>query len=195
MMTTGVSPIPKNPDMPRINFKKEGLFDPYAPLFSDMIAGNYEEWTVSNRTFSDHPFHIHQNHFLVTKINGITLPRPEWHDTLIVPGAVPQPLGPYVDKDPIVDINGRRRSPFEKAHWGSITFRTYLNPVTAGCFVMHCHTLTHEDLGMIQRVDILPAKGQSSGCKLPEASDRASLSYIERLLAGRRQFAICSALR
>jgi FtsP/CotA-like multicopper oxidase with cupredoxin domain len=52
-----------------------------------MIAGNYEEWTVYNRTFSDHPFHIHQNHMLVTKINGITLPLPEWHDTLDVPAA------------------------------------------------------------------------------------------------------------
>jgi FtsP/CotA-like multicopper oxidase with cupredoxin domain len=90
-------PNPGNPAMPRINFKKSGLFDPDTPLFSDMIAGNYEEWTVTNRSFSDHPFHIHQNHVLVTKINGIALPRPEWHDTLIVPSAVPQPAGPYED--------------------------------------------------------------------------------------------------
>ncbi len=32
---------------------------------------------------------------------------------------------------------------------------------------MHCHTLTHEDLGMMQRLDILPAKGQPSGCEVP----------------------------
>ena len=44
---------PGNPDMPRVNFKKEGLFDPTQPLFPDMIAGNYEEWTVYNRSFSD----------------------------------------------------------------------------------------------------------------------------------------------
>ena len=42
-----------NPAMPRINFKKEGLFDPNDPLFPDMIAGNYEEWTVYNQSFSD----------------------------------------------------------------------------------------------------------------------------------------------
>ena len=77
-----------NQSMPRINFQKEGLFDPTKPLFPDMIAGNYEEWTVSNRSFSTHPFHIHQNHMLITKINGITLPLPEWHDTLLVPAAL-----------------------------------------------------------------------------------------------------------
>ena len=59
-----------DPKVPLVGFKKEGLFTPDQPLFPDMIAGNYEEWTVVNRSFSDHPFHIHQNHFLVTKING-----------------------------------------------------------------------------------------------------------------------------
>jgi len=53
---------------------------------------------------------------------------------------------------------------------GSITFRTYFNPVTVGCFVAHCHTLDHEDLGMMQRMDILPAPGQPSGCNLDQAS-------------------------
>ena len=43
---------------------------------------------------------------------------------------------------------------------GSITFRIYFDPISVGCFVMHCHTLTHEDLGMMQRLDILPAKGE-----------------------------------
>jgi FtsP/CotA-like multicopper oxidase with cupredoxin domain len=177
--------------MPLVNFKKEGLFDPNDPLFPDMIAGNYEEWTVYNRSFSDHPFHIHQNHVLVTRINGITLPVPEWHDTLVVPGAIVpnvtlpgaiqngQPIFPL---PPIVNIN--------QANFGSITFRTYLNPVTAGCFVMHCHILNHEDIGMMQRVDVLPAPGQSSGC-VPESMNHASLR--DRLFADRGNFQICSA--
>jgi FtsP/CotA-like multicopper oxidase with cupredoxin domain len=64
--------VPNNdPNMPRINFQKEGLFTPDQPLFEDMIADNYEEWTVINRSFSDHPFHIHQNHF----VNSIVSPR------------------------------------------------------------------------------------------------------------------------
>jgi FtsP/CotA-like multicopper oxidase with cupredoxin domain len=148
--------------MPLIDFKKDGLFNPNQPLFDDMIAGHYEEWTVINRSFSDHPFHIHQNPFLLTHINGIKLDRPEWHDTILVPGGQPQPTGlagepdqPNLNKN--VDI-------------GSITFRIYFNPETVGCFVMHCHSLTHEDLGMMQRLDILPAKNQPSGC-VPETMD------------------------
>jgi FtsP/CotA-like multicopper oxidase with cupredoxin domain len=168
--------------MPRVNFKKEGLFDASQPLFPDMVAGNYEEWTVFNRSFTDHPFHIHQNHVLITKINGITLPQPEWHDTLDVPGALPQPTQPT---GPPVNINDSTP--------GSITFRTYFNPVTVGCFVAHCHTLDHEDLGMMQRIDILPAAGQPSGCKLDE--NAAAMPLIERVIASRGGFQICSAVR
>ena len=176
---------PGNPDMPRVNFKKEGLFDPTQPLFPDMIAGNYEEWTVYNRSFSDHPFHIHQNHVLVTKINGIPLPQPEWHDTLNVPAVVCPENGnpPATCQNPVI-INNLPA--------GSITFRTYFNPVTVGCFVAHCHTLDHEDLGMMQRMDILPAPGQPSGCNLDQA-DAAPL--IESFIASRGSFQICSASR
>jgi FtsP/CotA-like multicopper oxidase with cupredoxin domain len=183
-----------NPDMPLINFQKEGLFDPNEPLFSDMIAGNYEEWTVINRSFSDHPFHIHQNHFLVTKINDTTLPIPEWHDTINVPGAVSSdspvgiPLGPTEPpfNAPFVNLND--------AQFGSITFRMYLNPVTVGCLVMHCHTLNHEDIGMMQRLDILPAPGQPSGC-VPETMAHGRLPFLQGLFAGIGKFQICSGLR
>jgi FtsP/CotA-like multicopper oxidase with cupredoxin domain len=143
-----------NPNMPLIDFQKDGLFNPDQPLFDDMIANNYEEWTVINRSFSDHPFHMHQNPFLLTKINGQTLSTPEWHDTIIVPGVVVPPGGSAPN------INDQT--------FGSITFRIHFNPVTVGCFVMHCHTISHEDLGMMQRLDILPGPNQPSGC-VPEA--------------------------
>jgi FtsP/CotA-like multicopper oxidase with cupredoxin domain len=169
-----------DPDMPRVNFKKEGLFDPTQPLFPDMIAGNYEEWTVYNRSLSDHPFHLHQNHVLITKINGITLPQPEWHDTLNVPAIV-------CTKDPACGFPEN----VNNAPPGSITFRTYFNPVTVGCFVAHCHTIDHEDLGMMQRMDILPAPGQPSGCKLD--GDLAVKPDFGKLLATRGQFRICSS--
>jgi FtsP/CotA-like multicopper oxidase with cupredoxin domain len=147
-------PNPADPEMPRVDFKKEALFAPGQPLFDDLVADTYEEWTVVNRSFSDHPFHMHQNPVLVTHINGQTLASPEWHDTLVVPGSVPQPTGP---EPPQPNIN-------EVQH-GSITFRTYFKPVTAGCFVMHCHILSHEDLGMMQRLDILPGPDQPSQCE------------------------------
>jgi FtsP/CotA-like multicopper oxidase with cupredoxin domain len=151
----GVPSDPADPNMPLVDFQKEGLFAPDQPLFPDMVADTYEEWTVINRSFSDHPFHMHQNPFLVTMINGHTLPIPEWHDTMIVPGAVKQPTGPGVPPDQ-PNIND--------VQYGWITFRTYFKPITAGCFVMHCHILTHEDLGMMQRVDLLPGPDQPSDC-------------------------------
>lgn len=133
-----------NPEMPLIDFQKEGLFTANEPLFT-MTAGNIEEWTIINRSFSDHPFHIHVNPFLVTHINGQPLPQPEWRDTIIVPGAQPQPVGGDPNSLPITSPD---------VTFGSITFRTHLDPDTTGSTVMHCHILTHEDISMMQRIDI-----------------------------------------
>jgi FtsP/CotA-like multicopper oxidase with cupredoxin domain len=38
---------------------------------------------------------------------------------------------------------------------GSITYLTEFDPTLTGSTVMHCHILTHEDLGMMQLIDIL----------------------------------------
>jgi FtsP/CotA-like multicopper oxidase with cupredoxin domain len=132
-----------DPAEPLVNFQKDGLFVEDEPLFDNMIVGNFEEWTVINRSFSDHTFHIHQNPFLVTHVNGTPLSVPEWHDTIIVPAARPQP-GQN-------DIN--------EATFGSITFRTNYDPVTVGSFVTHCHVLNHEDIGMMQRLEIRDRSG------------------------------------
>jgi FtsP/CotA-like multicopper oxidase with cupredoxin domain len=137
---TGVPSNPPNPAMPLIDFMKEGLFDDNVPLFDDMVVNNYEQWTVVNKSFSDHVFHIHQNPFLVTQINGIALPFPEWHDSIVVPAAT--------GGMPITSPN---------VTFGSITFVTHFDPITVGQFVMHCHVLQHEDIGMMQLMEILPA--------------------------------------
>jgi FtsP/CotA-like multicopper oxidase with cupredoxin domain len=42
------------------------------------------------------------------------------------------------------------------ATFGTVTFRTYLNPSFPGNFVFHCHILTHEDVGMMQKLTVLP---------------------------------------
>jgi len=134
---TGIpNPVP-DPEMPRIDYQKEGLFTQDEPLFGNMFGGNFEEWTIINRSFSDHPFHIHINPFLVTHVNGIPLPEPEWRDTILVPAAT--------------GGNGN----INDADHGTVTFRTFLNPLYPGSFVLHCHILTHEDVGMMQRMDII----------------------------------------
>ena len=142
-------------------FTKEGIFTPGAPLFDDMFAGNFEEWTIINRTFSDHPFHIHLNPVLVTHINGTPLPQPEWRDTILVPSAQPQPDPSAIDDVPPTQcpIVGRTTGPPEnrcQIKYGTITFRTFYDPVAIGNSVMHCHILTHEDIGMMQQIVIHP---------------------------------------
>ncbi len=72
---------------------------------------------------------------------------------------------------------------------GSITFRVYYNPITAGCFVAHCHIIDHEDIGMMQRFDILPAPGQPSGCAL----DVAGSPDLRKRLALGSSFGICTS--
>ncbi len=127
---------PGNPSGPRTNYQKEGLFTADQPLFEDMRGGNIEEWSVINRNFSDHSFHIHQNPFLLTHINGQPLPTPEWRDTILVPGATGGGG----------NINA--------ATYGTVTFRTYLHPDYLGKILMHCHVLTHEDFGMMQMLEL-----------------------------------------
>ena len=86
-----------------------------------------EEWTVWNFNAYPHPFHIHVNDCYVTKVNGESVD-PFWADTLPVP--------PVSDSKP-----------------GSITFRMRFLDFD-GSFVWHCHALDHEDLGMMQAVEI-----------------------------------------
>jgi len=141
----GVPSVPFDPSMPLVDFQKEALFTRGDPLFDNMFAGNFEEWTIINRSFSDHPFHIHINPFLLTHINGKPLPVPEWRDTILVPSAQPQPSKKTVPSFPITSPD---------VTFGSVTFRTRLDPDITGNTVMHCHILTHEDVGMMQEIEI-----------------------------------------
>jgi len=67
----------------------------------------------------------------VTKVNGVSV-GPYWCDTIALPsgGTPEQPT--------------------------SITFRMRFADFT-GPFLMHCQMLQHSDLGMIQRITVVPA--------------------------------------
>jgi FtsP/CotA-like multicopper oxidase with cupredoxin domain len=88
-----------------------------------IALGSVEEWTIVNKHFHDHIFHIHINPFLVTQINGEAVEHPVWRDTVIVP------------------------------RYGSLTFRTRFIDFT-GRYVLHCHMMNHEALGMMQLVEV-----------------------------------------
>lgn len=109
------------------------VFDPAAPPAVITKVGAVEDWTIANHAGEVHTFHIHQIHFLFLEVNGKTLPRPEWRDTIIVPawgGA-----GPY----PTVKLR--------------LDFR---DPGIVGVFPFHCHILDHEDAGMMATVQVNP---------------------------------------
>ncbi|MCP5085395.1 MAG: multicopper oxidase domain-containing protein [Rhodobacteraceae bacterium] len=93
-----------------------------------------DQWTVYNENPFSHPFHIHVNPFFVTHINGEELPRGSplrrWQDTVALPGKN------------------------DKGIPGSIHFNTRYTDFT-GKFVLHCHILHHEDLGMMQAVAVV----------------------------------------
>jgi len=85
--------------------------------------GSVEEWEIVNLDDADHPFHIHTNPFLVTKVNGVPLPEPIWRDT--------------------VNVRGHQ----------TVTLRSRFEDFT-GLLVLHCHIFNHEDIGMMQLVEV-----------------------------------------
>lgn len=114
-----------------------GALGSFAPYHSSVAQsqtvefGAVEEWTIWNHDGYPHPFHIHVNDCYVVAVNGQKLTTPFWADTLPIP-------------------------PSQNGRSGSLTFRSRFKDFY-GKFVWHCHALDHEDLGMMQMVEILPA--------------------------------------
>ncbi len=113
-----------------------------APVHSKQLTpvltvplGAVEEWTIQNYNGYPHPFHIHVNDCYVVKVNGQSV-TPFWADTLPVPPGTG------------TGVNAGQTK-------GSITFRMRFADFH-GQFVWHCHALDHEDLGMMQFVDVQP---------------------------------------
>lgn len=87
--------------------------------------GSVEEWTIENtHTHDDHVFHIHTNPFQVTHLNGKPLATPQWRDTAVV-----------------------------ERQGGTLTFRTRFLDYT-GIYMLHCHMMNHEEMGMMQTVEV-----------------------------------------
>jgi FtsP/CotA-like multicopper oxidase with cupredoxin domain len=114
-----------------IDFGIDG--DPFNPALPPYQAklDTVEEWTITNATDEKlidhaHVFHIHVNPFKVTRVNGVTLDPPQWRDTM--------------------SISGR------DGDWFSCEMN--IDDFT-GKFVQHCHVLSHEDLGMMQTIEVI----------------------------------------
>lgn len=96
-------------------------------------------WRLQTKSV-DHPFHMHQNPFWVTRIevpdeNGDlvnVLDAPRWQDVVWIPR------------------NG-----------GRVVFRARF-PDYVGAYVNHCHILLHEDNGMMQVIEVTPFAEQAN---------------------------------
>jgi FtsP/CotA-like multicopper oxidase with cupredoxin domain len=113
--------------------QKQRLFDPKNGAAVTTQVGAVEDWTISNQTGEPHAFHMHQIHFLVMAINGVSVTNPYLADTITVPNW--SGTGPYP----------------------SVTVRMdFRDPNIAGTFVYHCHILDHEDGGMMATIVVKP---------------------------------------
>jgi suppressor of ftsI len=111
-------------------------YDPSAAPMITAHSGTTEEWTLVNDSTELHDFHIHQTHFIVESINGVTQPNRHWVDTAIVP-----PVG--------VGVAGQTIPAQMKV---LIDFR---DPTIRGTFLFHCHILDHEDGGMMAKIAVI----------------------------------------
>jgi FtsP/CotA-like multicopper oxidase with cupredoxin domain len=102
------------------------VFDP-ARIDQRVRLGAVEEWTIRNtHRHDDHMFHIHTNPFQVIEIGGQPQADRPWRDTVVVP---------------------------RPAKGGSTVIRSRFLDYT-GVFMMHCHMMNHEELGMMQAVEV-----------------------------------------
>jgi FtsP/CotA-like multicopper oxidase with cupredoxin domain len=102
------------------------IFDP-SRIDQRVKLGAVEEWTIRNtHDHDDHMFHIHTNPFQVIEIGGVPQADRTWRDTVIVPR--PAKGGNTVIRSRFLHYNG--------------------------VFMLHCHMMNHEEMGMMQTVEV-----------------------------------------
>jgi FtsP/CotA-like multicopper oxidase with cupredoxin domain len=151
----------------------EHIFDPNAPPAITATQGTVEEWTVENHTLENHEFHFHQVHFLVESQNNF-----EINGDVQAPGILRQ----YLDMIEVPNWDGNTAHPFP-----SVTLRIDFRGPDIGTFVFHCHILNHEDLGMMNIVQVVaadsanhnpakkvPASGSAAGAAKSTGTSKAS---------------------
>jgi FtsP/CotA-like multicopper oxidase with cupredoxin domain len=103
---------------------------PANTIIQNVILGAVEEWTIFNCNGIAQAFHIHVNPMFITKINGNPVD-PYWCDTIALP------------------LGGTTENPT------SITFRMRFTDFV-GPYILHSQMLQYSDLGMVQRVTVVP---------------------------------------
>jgi FtsP/CotA-like multicopper oxidase with cupredoxin domain len=120
------------------------VFNPNAPPAITAIQGTVEQWTVQNRAQENHEFHLHQVHFLVQSQNNFAIN----NNAPLAPGIT----GQYLDMVEVPAWDGNPAHPYP-----SVTLLVDFRGQDIGTFVFHCHILGHEDLGMMNIIQVVPA--------------------------------------
>ncbi|MDW8471039.1 multicopper oxidase family protein [Streptomyces scabiei] len=108
------------------------LFDMKKPTFKKPATlGTVEEWTLTNTSHHDHPFHLHIAPFQFLSVNGRAQPPADYMDTVSVPHAVDGKAGKVVIRIRFTDFTGM--------------------------WMFHCHITGHEDNGMMGYVNVVAA--------------------------------------
>ncbi|MGF1425368.1 multicopper oxidase family protein [Kitasatospora sp. LaBMicrA B282] len=92
--------------------------------------GTVEEWTLTNASGEDHPFHLHTTAFQVMSVNGTPQPYTNRQDIVVVPHATNGVPGRAVIRIEFHDYPGR--------------------------WMFHCHIAAHEDNGMMSYINVVP---------------------------------------
>jgi len=121
--------------------KPEHLFDPNAAPDITATQGTVEEWTIENHAKENHEFHFHQVHFLVESQNNFKINNDK---------EAPAIKGQYLDMVEVPNWDGNPAHPFP-----SVTVRIDFRGHDVGIFVFHCHILNHEDLGMMNIIQVV----------------------------------------
>ncbi|HEV3239784.1 MAG TPA: multicopper oxidase domain-containing protein [Casimicrobiaceae bacterium] len=146
----------------------ETVFDPNAKPAITATQGTVEEWTVENHAIENHEFHFHQLHFLVESQNNFE-----------INGQTPAPaiMRQYLDMIEVPGWDGNPAHPFP-----NVKLRIDFRGPDIGTFVFHCHILNHEDLGMMNIIQVVPATtGKSApvpGATAAPASDRKPVEAV-----------------
>ena len=128
-----------------VDLQNGSTFSPNPSRVRHLPLGKTERWLVGTRNGADpkdgkpyilpHPFHIHINPFLVTKVTAI-------QDDGKVVDVTKEEIGGPTSRDTLSMKHGYTYELLTK-------YEDF-----AGSFVEHCHILQHEDLGMMEQVTV-----------------------------------------
>jgi FtsP/CotA-like multicopper oxidase with cupredoxin domain len=118
------------------------LFDNNNPPAVVTTQGSVEQWIIQNIAQENHEFHMHQIHFLVQS-----------QDNFEANGNAQAPAitGQFADMIEIPFWTGKNTVPIP-----DVKLLMDFRGMDIGDFVYHCHILSHEDLGMMAIIKVLP---------------------------------------